>query len=130
MIDILINTPDQEPGIVELALNEYRCLVTDNQCSFLCKKHLFKTIRNVIRFCGIKSEGPEDDNCILEKSESLLNLLTFLHFLLITDPIERNETGIWEMKKQLVDNLLTPPLKEIEEVKFTLRFKKSERRSK
>ena len=120
MIDILINTPDQEPGIVELALNEYRCLVTDNECSFLCKKHLFKTVRNVIRFCGIKPEGPEDDNCILDKSESLLSLLNFLRFLFIRDPIERNETGIWEMKEQLIDNLLTPLLKGIEDKQSSL----------
>ena len=64
-------------------------------CSYFCKKHLFKTVKNDIRFCGMKSEGPEDDNCLLDKNESPLSLLNFLHFLLTRDPLEINTTRIW-----------------------------------
>lgn len=132
MIDILINTPCQVPGVIELAVNEYRSLVIEDQ-AFLCKKHFSMTVKNLIVFCSIKETSMsstndeehsktenKEDSALLDKSEAILSLLNFVRFFSLRDPRDVNRTGIWDLKEMLTKDFVIPLKKRVEDKQSSL----------
>jgi len=116
MIDMLINEPCQVPGIIELSVREYRNLIILDNFASLSQRHLNQMIRRLITYCF----ESEEDEGLLDRNEALLGLLNFILFLMLRDPEERNDTGIWDLKDLLQQSLLSPVQNYLEDKKKSL----------
>lgn len=112
-IDILISSPSQVSGVVELALSEYKNFLIQGNPEFCSKNSILQTVGRVIEHCKFHESMTSNAEPILERSDAILGLLNFILFLSLRQTNGDEDLDIRNLREHFFTNLLIPLEKQI-----------------